>query len=238
MNELVSVIMPVYNHAKMLRRSLDSLRRQTYSPIEIIIVNDGSTDNFKDVIDSILQDKKFGACNIFVVEQENKGAPAARNRGYAFSKGEYVIFFDADTIADKDLIKKMKLALDKNPAVSYVYSGFKYGWKIMKPMIFDAAKLKSNNYIDVTALIRRNDFPGFDETINRFQDWDMWLTMLEKNKTGLCLPELLYKKIVAGRSGISRWMPKFAFRLRWKSKEVLRFEESRSVVRKKHGLEP
>jgi hypothetical protein len=132
----------------------------------------------------------------------------------------------------------MKDSLDKNPGASYAYSGFKFGWKVMRPVVFNSEDLKQNNYIDVTSLIRRSDFSGFDESIKKFQDWDLWLTMLEKNKTGVCVPEILYTKIVGGRVGISQWLPGFVYRLPWKGKAVRRFEEARDIVRKKHGLAP
>jgi glycosyltransferase involved in cell wall biosynthesis len=238
MNETVSVIIPVFNHAGTLKSALKTILNQSYRPIEVVIVNDGSTDNFQNVMNNILSDKSFVELNITVINQENRGAPSARNRGFAASKGEYVIFFDADTIADPQLIEKMKEALDKNTRASYAYSGFKFGWKKMRPIAFDAEKLKVNNFIDVTSLIRRADFPVFDESIKKFKDWDLWLTMLEKNKTGVCLPEILYKKIVGGRTGISQWIPRFVYRLPWKLKTVSDFEANRLIVLKKHGLAP
>lgn len=238
MNDLISIIIPVYNHAKTLGTALKSVQRQSYRPMEIIIVNDGSTDDFKAAANEILLNDKYKEFSVVIINQENRGAPAARNRGFSAAKGRYVIFYDADTIADGDMINKMKIALDNNPGASYAYSGYKFGWKKMKPLAFDPNALKINNFIDVTSLIRRDDFPGFDEAIGKFQDWDLWLTMLEKNKTGVCVPEILYKKIVGGRIGISRWLPKIVYRFPWKTKEVRRFEAARSIVLKKHGLAP
>ncbi len=238
MNKLISVIIPVYNHAKTLKTAMESVHSQSYRPMEVIIVNDGSTDNFREAADTVMKDEKYKEFGIVIINQENRGAPAARNRGFSASKGEYVIFFDADTIASSDMMSKMKTALENHPDASYAYSGYRFGWKAMKPVVFDMKMLKRNNFIDVTALIRRNDFPGFDEAIKKFQDWDLWLTMLEKNKTGVCVPEILYKKIVGGRIGISRWLPKFAYRLPWTMKEVRRFHEARLIVMKKHGLTP
>ena len=238
MNELVSIIIPVYNHAHTLPKALDSVLAQTYRPLEVIIVNDGSTDNFKIIAVEISAEKRYAELNIRIINQENHGAPAARNRGFAEAKGEYVIFFDADTIASTEMIAKMKTALLMNPDAAYAYSGFKFGWKVMRPVVFSGDLLKQNNYIDVTSLIRKPDFPGFDEVIKKFQDWDLWLTLLQKNKTGVCVPEILYKKIVAGRVGISRWLPSFVYRLPWKGQTVNRFEEARQIVLKKHGFAP
>ena len=84
MNPLISVIIPVYNHAKVLPQTIASIFKQTYRPLEIIIINDGSTDNFSEAVKELEEVK--------IINQENKGAPTARNRGLSEAKGEYVIF--------------------------------------------------------------------------------------------------------------------------------------------------
>ncbi len=243
MEALISIIIPVYNHARVLRRCLSSIKRQTYRPLEVIIVNDGSTDNFAEVMSNIRRDySKNGAAvpdadwRIKIIEQKNLGAAAARNAGFAESLGNYVIFWDADTVARPNMLQKMKQALDTHPMSSYAYSRFCFGWKKMQSHEFDANLLKKINYIDTTALIRRADFSLFDESLKRFQDWDLWLGLLKKNKTGIFVPEILFKKITRGRKGISDWLPSFVYKLPWKTKKVREYEEARSIVFKKYGL--
>lgn len=254
MNPLVSVIIPVYNHAHTLKASIEAIFRQTYRPLEIIVVNDGSTDNFDQVVYECLQlteNNCIGAGSLLsILSQENSGAPAARNKGFAASKGEYVIFWDADTMAENTMLQKMFDALQKNPQAAYAYSQFKFGWKVMKSQSFDANKLKQINYIDTSSLIRRsalNCHPErsegslsgncpWDISLKRFQDWDLWLGLLEKGKTGVFVPEVLYAKIVKGRMGISNWLPSFMFRLPWKTGGVKRYEEARGVVLRKHKI--
>ena len=236
MNNLISVIIPVYNHSGTLEKCVGSIISQSYRPIEVIIINDGSMDGFEAVAGKILAGMQRPDLNVIIINQQNQGAPAARNRGFAASKGDLVIFWDADTIAEPDMLAKMKSSLDNNTGAAYAYSGFKFGWKKFACRAFNADELKKNNYIDVTSLIRRADFPGFDETIKRFQDWDLWLTMLEKNKTGVFVPEILYAKIVGQRAGISRWLPSFLYHLPWATKEVRRYRSARSLVLEKHGL--
>ncbi|MDD2757893.1 MAG: glycosyltransferase family A protein [Patescibacteria group bacterium] len=237
MPELISVIIPVYNHARTLRRCLFSLLKQTYRPLEVIVVNDGSQDDFSETMDEIIRSGVYKELNIRVLTQENRGAPTARNNGFASSRGAYVIFWDADTVGAPAMLAKMKAALDVNPEVSYAYSGFKFGCKKFACRSFDASALKQNNYIDVTSLIRRRDFGGFDESLKRFQDWDLWLTLLAKNKTGIFVPEILYKKIVGRRAGISRWLPGFVYLLPWKIFGLKEFEAAKQIVARKHGLQ-
>ncbi len=228
MNPLISVIIPVYNHAKVLPQTVASVLKQTYWPLEIIIVNDGSTDNFAEAV--------RGMGEVKIINQENKGAPTARNRGLSEAKGEFVIFWDADAIAKPQMLAKMYGALVNNPGAAYAYSSFRFGFKKMLSRPFDAEKLKELNYIDVTSLIRRVQAVPFDQNIKRFQDWDLWLTMLEQNKTGIFVPEILYKKVVGGRRGYSQWLPRFVYKLPWKIKAVKEYEAAREIVLKKHGL--
>ena len=228
MNPLISVIIPVYNHAKVLPQTIASIFKQTYRPLEIIIINDGSTDNFSEAVKELEEVK--------IINQENKGAPTARNRGLSEAKGEYVIFWDADTLAKSQMLEKMYQALLNNPGAAYAYSSFCFGFKKMLSRPFSAEKLKELNYIDVTALIRRNQAVPFDQKIKRFQDWDLWLTMLEQNKTGIFVPEILYKKAVGVRQGISQWLPRFVYKLPWKIKAVKEYEAAREIVLQKHGL--
>lgn len=229
----ISIIIPVYNHAHTLERSLRTLEDQTIQPKEVIIVNDGSTDNFNKVIENLKT-----TLPLQILEQDNKGANSARNFGLQSATGEYVIFWDADTIAQPYMLAKMLKAIQNNPEISYVYSQYKFGWKKMKSHIFDPELLKNFNYIDQTSLIRRSDLPvgGCDSSVKRFQDWDLWLAMLEKNKTGVFVPEILYKKITWGRKGISSWLPSFMFKIPWKIKAVQNYELARQVILQKHKL--
>lgn len=230
----ISIIIPVYNHAHTLERSLASIKAQTTPPFEIIIVNDGSTDNFGKVIKSILG--VVNNLNTKVIQQSNQGASAARNRGLSEAKGKYVIFWDADTIAKPTMLSEFLNALETHPEASYAYSQFKFGWKTMRSQSFNADDLKRYNYIDSAALVRREDCVSWDESLKRFQDWDLWLTLLEKGKTGIFVPKVLYKKIIAGRKGMSAWLPGFVYRLPWQTKKVKEYEIARKIVLTKHQL--
>ncbi len=100
---MVSVIVPVYNVEQYLSECLESLISQTYTNIEIIVVNDGSTDKSENIIKSFQEKFK----NIIYIYQENKGVSEARNIGLKNSKGDYVLFVDSDDYIDIYMIEKM-----------------------------------------------------------------------------------------------------------------------------------
>lgn len=100
----VSVIVPVYNGEAFLRRSIESLVNQTLEEIEIILINDGSTDNTQQIIDELL--KKYPD-SIKTKTTKNQGAGLSRNVGLDMATGEYIGFFDADDFADKTMFEKL-----------------------------------------------------------------------------------------------------------------------------------
>ena len=99
----VSVIVPVYNVEEYLERCLDSLVNQTLKDIEIIIVNDGSTDGSKEIIQKYLNKYK----NIVYLEKENGGLSSARNYGIPYAKGEYIGFVDSDDYVEITMYENM-----------------------------------------------------------------------------------------------------------------------------------
>ncbi|MEK7644642.1 MAG: glycosyltransferase family A protein [Patescibacteria group bacterium] len=261
---MISIIIPVYNRPGALKRSLMSVCRQTYKSIEIIVVDDGSnpavelpithfrTNNaiattdeinspsicrFSNDLDKEPEDR---GKKIQLVRQQNKGAPAARNKGFELSGGEYVIFWDADVIAEPEMLEKMYNALQNNPSAGYAYSDFYFGNRKMPSQPFDADKLRKINYITTASLIRRKDFVGFDITLKKFQDWDLWLTMLSKERTGIYVPEYLFRILPGGT--MSAWLPSFVYRAPWRWLPIIRgrvkkYLEAVQVILKKHGLE-
>ena len=124
-NPLVSVLIPLYNAEKYFDECIESVINQTYKNIEVIIVDDGSTDNSLSIAKKYEKEHK----NIQVYTQENKGASSARNRAYALSKGEYIQYFDADDIMDKEKIFFQMEELKKynySPYISCIGSWYKF----------------------------------------------------------------------------------------------------------------
>lgn len=109
---LVSVIIPVYNTSAYIDRCLDSVTKQSYNNIEIILVDDGSTDDsYEKCLSWAKKDDR-----IKIITQENGGLSAARNAGLDVCKGEYIQFLDSDDKIGQDMIKKMVFAIEENNA--------------------------------------------------------------------------------------------------------------------------
>jgi len=230
---MISLVIPVYNQASLLAKCLSSIERQSYDNYEIIVIDDGSTDDLKPVVQRYFD--IFGH-KLSFFDQENKGPNPARNRGARSAKGEYIIFCDADIELKPRLLELMVLALKNDPSASYCYSSFKWGWKTFKLWPFDPEKLKTMPYIHTCSLIRRQDFPGFDETIKKFQDWDLWLTMLERGKSGLWLDRILFKVNVTGKQTMSSWLPSLAYRFLPNLPQVKKYNQAMAIIKQKHHL--
>lgn len=232
-NRKISIIIPVYNHAKALAPCLQSIKNQTVGVggLEIIIVNDGSTDITQPELEAKVQ--LFNFSTIQLIYQSNQGAPVARNNGFKQSTSQYILFCDADVVMKPDMLEKMVKVLDENPNVSYVYSAFKFGRKKFRLWEFDVEKLKQMPYIHTTSLIRREHFPGFDPSLKRLQDWDLWLTMLEQGHVGKWITEVLFKVTSGGT--MSKWLPSFVVNFKF-GKKAKQYQESVQTVKQKHKL--
>lgn len=233
MSARISIIIPVYNQHQELDRALDSIAAQTYADTDIIIVDDGSDPPID--IDRIRQKN----ANVAYIRQKNSGAPAARNRGLAEAKGEYIIFWDADVIAEPIMLETMAAALDAHPEAAYAYCHYYFGWKKMPARSFDTRALAQANYIHTTSLIRRSVLKRdpWDTSLRRFQDWDLWLSLLEDRQHGLFVPKYLFR-IVPHAGGISFWLPACAYRRPWRflpgiATRVRNYEAALDIVRKK-----
>ncbi|NQV90253.1 glycosyltransferase family 2 protein [Candidatus Uhrbacteria bacterium] len=231
----ISVIIPTYQHAETLPSVLDSILNQSRKPDEIIVINDGSTDNTEAVLAPYQE-------HITYFSQKNQGAPTARNLGFTHSRGEYVIFWDADVIGEPTMLERLETALENHPEASWAYSSFCWGKKLFLSTYFDQEKLRKENFIHTSALIRRDVSPRFDESLRRFQDWDLWLTLSQSGKQGIFVDEPLYRVLVAsGRPSLSKWIPKFLYHIPWKHigwtpRVIQEHQRAREIIVKKHHL--
>lgn len=177
---LVSIIIPVYNNQSSVVETVESVIAQDYENLEIIIVNDGSTDNSQEVLEKLSNQYQ----NIQVYSKENEGVSATRNYGFKRSQGKYVVFLDADDLLAKTFISECARMMDENNTLSVVYTQVQFFERqsgIFNLPKLDFQRLLSGNCLAVTAMIRAEMFESvgmFDEKLNYVEDWEFWIRLL------------------------------------------------------------
>lgn len=230
---LISVVIPAYQSAQTMRQTLESVLAQTWPQMEIIVVDDGSTDDLATAVAPFTDRMRL-------IRQSNHGAPVARNRGAAAASGEFILFLDADTVLQPEALTDMAVVLQTHPDASYAYSDFRFGPKNFHLFEFSADKIRQQNFIHTTSLMRREHFPGFDPALKRFQDWDLWLTMLAQGRVGLWVPKKLFT-VQQRAGGMSTWIPRFVYKLPYigqgrGNKNIAAYRKAEQVIRVKHRL--
>jgi len=193
----VSVIIPTYNRSKLLRVAIESVLAQTYPNIEIIVVDDGSTDDTVEVVAQY-------AGRVTYLKQANQDVAAARNTGIRAASGEYLTFLDDDDLILPTKIERQVQVLASQPQVGLVHCRFYYADEDgnylhiagLLPEGEVLQRLVCSNFLWVGApLIRRHCFDQvglFDEEIPSITaDWDMWLRIAQAGYRFACVQELL-----------------------------------------------
>jgi len=184
-NPLVSVVIATYNMSAYLPEAVESVRSQTYGPIEIIIVDDGSTDNTAAVVDQWKKDTR-----VRYVHQDNQGQTVAKNRGISESTGEYIAFLDADDRWKAAKLEQQMRFFDEDRSVGVVYTDTviidEYGRetgrrKIARPQGRVTEQLLDDNFVEFgSAVVARHALErmgAFDETLSMSIDYDLWLRL-------------------------------------------------------------
>ncbi|MCP4711182.1 MAG: glycosyltransferase family 2 protein, partial [Planctomycetes bacterium] len=113
-DKLISVIIPTFNRANYIEEAVNSVLSQTYDAIELIIIDDGSTDNTRQLLSEYGDELRY-------YRQDNQGIAAARNRGVTHATGDYLAFLDSDDIWMKDKLQRQMAVLEQIPQISVVY---------------------------------------------------------------------------------------------------------------------
>ncbi|MBO0349486.1 glycosyltransferase [Phormidium pseudopriestleyi FRX01] len=186
---VISVIIPAYNAENTIKDTINSVLQQTFSDLELIVINDGSTDTTLEII-SHSPDPR-----IQVFSYPNSGASTSRNRGFAQASGEYIAFLDADDLWTPDKLEAQLTALKTHPQADIAYSWsdcidessrfLRRGGHITingdglpKLLMMDILENGSNPLIRRQALI---EVGGFDESLPAGQDWDFYLRLAVKH---------------------------------------------------------
>jgi hypothetical protein len=182
---MLSFVIPTYEPDLVLfKKCLESLKKQSLKEWEVVVVLDGPCPAAEGVVD-VVADKR-----IRVVELPHGGVQRARNHGFTLTSGEVVSFWDCDCIIEPDTAKMWMETFKERPELAFIYSGYRFlneqGGIPSEP--FDPWTLRVANYISTMFPLRREAFPGFDESLKSLQDWDMWLSVVEKGGKGLFVP--------------------------------------------------
>lgn len=202
MNEpKISVIIPTYNREDFINATVDSVLNQKFKNFELIVVDDGSTDNTKTNLDKYLD-------KIIYIYQENKGPASARNRGIKRAKGEYIAFLDSDDKWTCDKLEETNKCISNNPNIKVFHTQEKWyeNGRIHNPKkkhkkptgyIFGNC-LKICSVSISTAIIKKSVFEDigcFDETLPVCEDYDFWLRVSFK------YPVYLIDKVLTIKDG-------------------------------------
>ncbi|MBS6601658.1 MAG: glycosyltransferase family 2 protein [Clostridium sp.] len=183
--ELVSVVIPCYNQGKYIEECIESVKNQTYKNIEIVIVNDGSTDDETNFTLKKIQQKN--TCKIINIK--NGGLANARNIGIKNSSGRYILPLDSDDKIGENYVEKCVDALEKGKGDIIYCLCRRFGEtnKLLYLKEFSIKTILQTNVVFCSAMFKREDYNktnGYNSNmVYGFEDWDFWLSMIENNKT-------------------------------------------------------
>lgn len=190
----ISLILPTYNQADFLRETLESIFNQTCSDFELIIVNDGSTDETPQILEPYT---RLPFCT--VISQSNQQLPSALNRGFSQARGEYLTWASSDNLLHPNMLSVLKEALEANPEMGLVYADWhlidKDG-KILREVRtpeFDRLLLMRINYVNACFMYRREcqeRFGLYNPEYLFVEDWEYWWRLTHAYKM-MRVPEFL-----------------------------------------------
>ena len=192
---LVSVVLPVFNGERYLAEAIESVFRQTHQPLELVVVDDGSTDATPDVIAS------FGE-RLCALRQANSGPSAARNRGVLVTRGEFVAFIDADDLWHPEKLTRQLARFERRPEVDACVTQVENFW--IPELAEEAERFRDHRisrptpaYVAATLLARRRLFDTvgfFDESLGFGHSTDWFLRAADFGAVVELVPEVLYHR--------------------------------------------
>jgi glycosyltransferase involved in cell wall biosynthesis len=177
----VSVIIPCYNHGQYLDDAVESVLRQTYEDFEIIVINDGSTDERTNELLKTYEKPKTR-----ILHTTNQGLASARNSGITEARGRYILPLDADDRIGVEYLEQAVKMLDANPQIGIVYCKAEFfgaasgEWKLPP---YSLERMMGDNIIFCSSLFRKDDWrrvDGYDPRMKYgWEDYEFWLSLLE-----------------------------------------------------------
>ena len=190
----VSVIIPCYNQGRYIDEAVDSVLEQSFDDFEIIIVNDGSTDEETNrILDDYSREKTR------IIRTDNQGLAAARNNGISEARGEYILPLDADDRIAGTYLEQAVRLLDRNPDFGIVYCRAQLFGAAKSEWVLPAFSLDEmllDNVIFCSSVFRRKDWDtvgGYDTAmVYGWEDYDFWLSLIERGCLVYKIPEILF----------------------------------------------
>lgn len=199
----ISIVIPSYNLARFLPEAIESALAQTLRPTDVVVVDDGSTD------ESVAVASRYA---VTLIQQKNGGVARARNAGAAAVKGAWLAFLDADDVLCPEYLERCARALARSgPEVAYAYTDVEYFGEeagVVLAYPFDAGKLTRGNFVHATALLRRDvlvEVGGWNESWKpALEDYELWIRMLDHGYVGTYVPGALlrYRRRAASRNSV------------------------------------
>lgn len=241
----VSVIIPTYNRGQYIGESIRSVLTQSYADLEVIVVDDGSTDDTEKIIDAIVDPR------LHYIRQENRGRSNARNHALSLARGKYITFLDSD---DLYLPNKIELQVDyliKHPDVGMVYTSaycindggdmlaHKYEATVSGHIYEQIAFFMPVTITLPTVMTFRdvmNHVGGFDENMHRFEDTDMWRRISKSYRID-AMPEYTCKLRTHDDNSLLNQNPdQIASALDYYAKKIIRDDGEVNLAVRKKGL--
>ncbi|MCK8516786.1 glycosyltransferase family 2 protein [Methylonatrum kenyense] len=245
-NKLVSIIIPAYNRGKYIRQCVQSALWQTYHPVEVIVVDDGSTDETRAILDEMATDPR-----LIVLEhpgRQNRGQSASLNLGIQHAKGDYINILDSDDYLEPEKLAVEVPFLASHPEIGLVYSN---GWRTnadgvpfesfypedhREPNDPNAVLLDCYLLLPGNALVRRTAYDAvgpFEEAFRAAQDHDMLIRLAERIRFAYIAKHLFYYRMhadsISGKGKAVRWNTGFMILKR----ATRRFPYNKSTTRKR-----
>lgn len=219
---LISVIVPVYNGGETIKETIESVLNQTFSNLELIIIDDGSQDSTLNIISNIKDSR------LKVFSYQNAGVAISRNRGIQKAGGKFIAFLDADDLWTSDKLEAQLKALQSNPQAAVAYSWVDYinaegeflhngnhitinGNAYKQMLVENILENGSNPLVRRDALIKVGDF---DQSLTPAEDWDMWLRLAAcYDFVTVPYPQILYRTLSSSGSSNVLKMEKVCLQL-------------------------
>jgi glycosyltransferase involved in cell wall biosynthesis len=229
---LVSVVVPCFNYGEFVREAVESVLRQTLRSVEVIVVDDGSTDEQTVAILDALDLPRT-----IVLRRPNGGLPSARNQGITASQGRYICCLDADDRLSPTYLEKAVALLEADRGVGFVYSWvqlFGDEHDVWRTEPFDLSELRVRNFIPVSAVFRRDDWEitgGYAQDMrDGYEDWEFWLRLGALGRRGVLIPEALFEHRLHGRTMVFKARERHASLVARLTEQHARLYEDRSLI--------